>query len=114
MTLRLLVGGRLMLGTLLLATPERILSVVSRRRAGAGERAAARLLGIRNLVEGSAVARNPSRRFLLAGAAVDATHSLSMVALAAVRPGHRRLAAASALTAATTATAGVLAARAER
>lgn len=107
---RLLVGGRFLLGAVLLVEPDDILGRLSRRSIGASERAVARLLGLRNLAEGALVARHRSRRRLLAGAAVDATHALSMIALAAVRPEQRRLAAASALAATATATAGVVAA----
>ena len=109
--LRLLVGARFVLGSLLLATPAQILGPVSHRRIGAGEQAVARLLGARNLIEAAVVARRRSRGWLLAGAAVDSTHAVSMITLAAVRPDRRRLATASALAAAVTATAGIVAAR---
>jgi hypothetical protein len=111
MILRLLVGGRLLLGGLLLAAPQGVLERLSRRRAGVGERRAARLLGARNILEGALVATHDGRGWLLAGAAVDSTHVLSMIALAAARPAHRRLATASALAAIATATAGFVAAR---
>jgi hypothetical protein len=109
--LRLLVGGRLLAGALLLAAPQGVLERLSRHRAGVGERRAARLLGVRNILEGAVVATHDRRGWLLAGAAVDSTHALSMIALAAARPAHRRLATASALAAIATATAGFVAAR---
>ena len=108
---RLLAAGRMLLGALLLAAPETVLGRLSGRRAAVGERRAARLLGVRNVVEGAVVASHRGRGWLLAGAAVDSTHVLSMLALAAVRPEHRRLATASALVATATATAGLVAAR---
>ena len=111
MILRLLVGGRLLLGALLFGAPEAVVDRLSHRRAGVGERRVARLLGARNLVEGAVVATVHGRGWLLAGTAVDSTHVISMVALAAVRPEHRRLATASALAATATATAGLIAAR---
>jgi hypothetical protein len=110
MTHRLLTG-RLLLGSLLLAAPRPVLDRLSDRPVGVGERRAARLLGARHLVEGAIVARHPGRRWLLAAAAVDATHALSMIAIAAIRPEHRRLATASALAATATATGGLLAAQ---
>ena len=108
---RLLAAGRILLGALLLAAPAAVLGRILGRRAGVGERRAAQLLGARNVVEGAVVATHRGRGWLLAGAAVDSTHVLSMIALAAVRAEHRRLATASALVATATATAGLVAAR---
>jgi hypothetical protein len=108
---RLLVGCRVLAGGALLAAPEGVLERLSRHPAGVGERRAARLLGARNILEGAVVATHPRRGWLLAGAAIDSAHALSMIALAAARPAHRRLAAASALAAIATATAGFLTAR---
>lgn len=108
---RVLAAGRMLLGALLLAAPEAVLRRISGRRADVGERRAARLLGVRNVVEGVVVASRRGRGWLLAGIAVDSTHVLSMVALAALRREHRRLATASALVATATATAGLVAAR---
>jgi hypothetical protein len=108
---RLLVAGRAALGAVLLAEPDVILDRLTRHRVGTSERTVARLLGVRNLVEGALVARQRGRGWLLAGAAVDATHALSMIALAAIRPQHRRLASASAVAATATAAAGIAAAQ---
>jgi hypothetical protein len=110
MTRHLLIGGHVVLGALLLAAPDRVLRRVTQRQIGTGERMAARVLGIRNLAEGAILARHPSCRLVLGGAAVDATHAPSMVALAAARPEHRRPATASALTATSMAAAGLVAA----
>jgi hypothetical protein len=109
-TLRILVYGRIAFGALLLFEPDDVLRPVARRRIAAPERRVARVLGVRNLAEGAILARHPGRGWLLAGAAVDATHSLSMTALAIASRKQRRLALASALTAATTATMGLFAA----
>jgi hypothetical protein len=103
-TPRILVCGRIVFGALLLFAPEGVLRPVARRRIVAPERRVARVLGVRNLAEGAMIARHAGRGRLLAGAAVDATHSLSMTALAIASRKERRLALASALIAATTAT----------
>ncbi len=96
-------------GAALLALPRQALGG---RRFGAQESGAilfARLLGARQLLEAGVLARRPRRRMLLAGAAVDAAHSASMLALCALSPSHRRLAAASAAVAAGLAAAGAAA-----
>jgi hypothetical protein len=58
--------------------------------------AAARVLGARHLVEAVALARSGTTRTRGTVAVVDATHAASMIALAAIRPDHRRPAVASA------------------
>src|SRR5947209_18128410 len=83
-------------GIALLAAPRRALGGP---RLGADEPGAvvfARLLGTRQLAEAALLARHPARRLLLAGAAVDAAHAASMLALCALSPRRRRLAVASA------------------
>mgnify|MGYP001545637667 CR=1 FL=1 len=109
MMLRLFVGSRLVLGALLLAAPRGLLDRLARRPVDVGERRVARLLGFRNLVQCAVVVRKHDRAWLLAGAVVDVTHALSMIALALARPRHRRLANASALTASAAAIAGIAA-----
>jgi hypothetical protein len=106
---RSLVYGRIAFGALLLIGPEAALRPLARRRVTVPERAVARVLGVRNLAEGAVLARHAGRRWVLAGAAVDATHCLSMIAVAAASPKRRRLALASALIAATTAATGLFA-----
>jgi hypothetical protein len=95
----------------LLADPDAVLRALAQRSPAPRERLVARVLGLRHLAEGVVVARHCSPAWLLGGAAVDAVHCLSMAALAAESPRHRRLATASALTAAGTSVGGVLAAQ---
>ncbi len=111
MTARVLICGRLLLGMVLLADPDAVLRALAQRSPAPRERLVARVLGLRHLAEGVVVARHCSPAWLLGGAAVDAVHCLSMAALAAESPRHRRLATASALTAAGTSVGGVLAAQ---
>jgi hypothetical protein len=66
----------------------------------------ARVLGARQLLQGLFTAWWPTRRIMVVGAAVDATHAATMVAAAAANLGPRRLTIASAATATTFAAAG--------
>ena len=56
-----------------------------------------RVLGARHLVQALITGRVGTRGWLLAGAAVDATHALSMVGLAALNADHRLPAALDAV-----------------
>jgi hypothetical protein len=94
-------------GTALLLAPDAVLRAVARERCDARTRRVTRVLGGRELVQGMVAARHRSRSSILAGAAVDATHAATMVALALSRPVYRRPATASALTAASFALAGL-------
>ena len=67
----------------------------------------ARVLGIRQLVQGLMTVRRPTRRTLAVGAAVDATHAASMLAAATAGLGPRRLTVASAAAAGAFAGAGL-------
>ena len=78
--MRRLLTGRLLLGSLLITAPRPALDRLSDRRVSVGERRTARLLGARHLIEGAMLARHPTRGWLIADAAVDATHALSMIA----------------------------------
>lgn len=62
-----------------------------------------RVLGSRVVCQQLAVSARPTRGPVLAGAAVDTLHAASMVAAARIWPRHRRVAAASAAVAATSA-----------
>ncbi len=53
----------------------------------------ARVLGLRHLAQALIIDRAGTRNWLLLGAAIDATHALSMVGLAVVSRERRRLAA---------------------
>jgi len=101
-------------GAALLAVPRRALGGP---RLGSDEPDAvpfARALGARQLLEAGLLARRRDRRLLLAGAFVDALHGVSMLALCALSPRRRRLAAASAAGAALFAAWGLAAARPAR
>ena len=95
-----LTAARAAYGVALIALPR---GTLGGRRLGAEEPDAilfARVLGARQLIEAGVLAWRPRRRVLLAGAAVDAAHSASMLALCALSPSRRRLAAANAAVAA--------------
>jgi hypothetical protein len=69
------------------------------RRAGAGDHTSTvlgRMLGARHLAEALLAAARPGRRTMQAGAAIDGTHALSMVALAICDPRRRQLAVTAA------------------
>lgn len=83
-------------GLALLTAPDPLARVVGGLSCDPVMRAAIRLLGAREAAQALVTSLHPGRRLLLAGAAVDATHSASMVWLAAREPRLRRLAAASA------------------
>jgi hypothetical protein len=104
--LRWLAAAESVAGSLLLARPH----VVGRAVAGDGTAPAAwllRVLGARLLAQGLALLRDPGRRMATAGAAADAAHGLSMVALAAGSPRYRRPALISAAAAVASAGAAV-------
>lgn len=83
-------------GAVLLLAPGRVLSRLAGTALDRTTVRVARVLGVRHLVQAAALLRHP--RWRPAGAAVDAAHAASMVALArwARRPLHRRLAAGNA------------------
>ena len=108
---RLLVGVDAVLGAALLTAPEALLSRLLRDRVDGTVRSFARVLGARLLAQAALLERHPGPRRLLAGAAVDATHAASMVVLAALRPGLRRLALTSAVAAGGLAVCGACEAR---
>ena len=65
-----------------------------------------RLLGIRELLQGTMIAVRPSRPVLLAGCLADVLHAASMAVVAMLAPRFRRPALASGLLAAASATIG--------
>ncbi len=93
-------------GTGLLLAPDAVLRSVDRRTIDRRTRRVTRVLGGRELLQALLASRHHSRASILSGAAVDATHAATMLALAIRCPAYRRPAAASSLTAATFAVAG--------
>ena len=98
---------RIALGTMLLLVPDSVLRTVGAGPSDARTRRVARVLGARQLLQGSLAVRYRSRSSVLGGAAVDATHAATMLALATRRPDYRRPAIASALSAGCFAVAGL-------
>ncbi len=100
-------AGRGLLGIALLMLPNRCAALAS----FGGRRPAAwlvRLLGARMLAQSGLELASGSRRAIRLGAATDALHAASMLAVAVRRPGYRPVALASAGLAAASATVGVL------
>ena len=96
-------------GAVLLVAPERM----TRLACGGGPEPrtwVVRLLGGRLVAQHGLLLARPERRLVLAGAAVDAVHALSMLAVAAAWRDHRRPASVSAATALASAAVGLLAA----
>ncbi len=94
-------------GTALLLFGRPLLDAVERRSSSRQAVDIARILGVRQLLQALVTVRQPTRRILRAGAAVDALHAATMVAAAAAGVGPRRLTIASAVVAGTFAAAGV-------
>ncbi|PRY12054.1 hypothetical protein [Kineococcus rhizosphaerae] len=102
-------------GTALLTVPHRLLH----RAGGPGADddravAVARVLGARHLAQALVTGAFPRRTVLLAGAAGDAAHGASMLALARLDPARRRVALLDALVATGWGTATWCAARSDR
>ena len=95
------------LGNALLLAPDAVLRSVDHGHVDPRMRRVTQVLGGRELVQGLLASRHRSPGSILTGAAVDATHAATMLAIAIRHPADRRKAAASALTAATFAIAGV-------
>ncbi|MDQ6849449.1 MAG: hypothetical protein M3070_05640 [Actinomycetota bacterium] len=106
-----LAGADTVLGLALLARPETLARAAGGRTARVPAPWIPRLLGGRLLAQGVIASWRPSRTVALGGAAVDAAHSLSMVAAAVAFPQYRRIALASAALAGLSAGIGALAAR---
>ncbi len=99
-------GCRALLGIGLLAWPARLASVAS-----FGDRPPAswlvRLLGARMLAQSAVELAHTNRTVVRLGAAADALHALSMLAVAGRRSGYRHAALVSAAIAAASAAAGL-------
>ncbi len=104
---------RALWGALLVLEPARVLQTVSHQRADRGAVLFARVLGARHIAQAavSGSRRGSSRRWVVAGAALDATHASTMLALALLAPDRRRLALINVATATAFALAGVREAR---
>ncbi len=105
-----LVELRFVYGAMLLIGPRRLLRALAFAPVDRRAMGAARLLGARELLQTELMRRHRTRRCTLAGAGVDALHSASMIALARADRSRRRLARASAATAAAWAVAELAAA----
>jgi hypothetical protein len=93
-----LTATRIVWGAVLLVAPDRVLAKCPDPVPGYA-RAAVRVLGARQLVEGAVLARHARRPPPEWSIAVDALHGLSMLALAALQPGLRPAALRSAVSA---------------
>ena len=102
-----LTAVRVLWGTVLLAAPELTLGKLPHHRIDGAARGVARVLGARHLIQAAVTGRAGNRRWVAAGATVDATHAATMAALAVLRPDRRKLALSNVATAAALAVAGV-------
>jgi hypothetical protein len=92
---RLLIGLHVCLGLPLLIAPGKVVGALPHQRIDRPVRVFARILGARHLAEAAVLARRHTHDWILAGAAVDATHALTMLLLAWLRPARRELALAN-------------------
>ncbi len=99
-------------GAALLIAPNAVLHYLSHQRIDRPDRVFARVLGTRDLAQAAILSRRPTRGWILVGAAIDATHASTMLALALLMPDRRRLALVNAATATAFVAAGVHQARA--
>lgn len=93
---RLLIALHVCLGIPLLIAPGGVVGVLPHQRIDRPVRVFARILGARHLLEAAVLARRHTHDWILAGAAVDATHALTMLLLAWLRPARRELALSNA------------------
>jgi hypothetical protein len=110
----MLTVARVFWGAALLLAPSSVIGDLPRGRIDRSSRLVARLLGARQLAEAVFTGRHRSRRAMLAGAAVDATHAATCAALGLMRPDRRRLALSNAATATAFAVAGLAQSRRAR
>lgn len=98
-------------GAALLLAPDRVLSALPHQQLDRPTRVFARVLGARELAQAAIIARRPTRGWVLAGTAVDATHATTMVGLALLNPDRRKLALSNVVTASAFAVTGLHRAR---
>ena len=94
-------------GAVALLRPHTVAGLVS-GRAPAPDATVVRVLGGRQLLQGTAVLIRPTPLLVIGCLAVDVLHATSMVAAAVIWPGYRRAALASAAVAGTSAVTGAL------
>jgi len=94
-------------GAALLLAPDAVLRQVGDGPIDPRTRGVTQVLGGRELLQALITSRHRSRASILSGAAADATHAATMLALAIRHPAYRRQARASALIAASFAIAGL-------
>ena len=105
-TTRVTAAVRAGYGLVLLLVPDRFLAVGARPPIPASAVAVARVLGARHVLQSIVTVAVPTGRVVGAGAALDALHGSTDVALAALSPRWRRIALADAALAAVLAAAG--------
>ncbi len=102
-------------GAVLLLAPDAVLRALPHQQIDRSTRVFARILGTRYLAQAAIVDSRTGaisgRRWILAGAAVDAIHATTMVALALLRPSRRKLALTNATAASAFAAVGLYQAR---
>jgi hypothetical protein len=98
-------------GVGLVVAPRSVLERITDAPVDERARSLAIVLGVRELLQALLLDRRPTRRRRLLGAAIDLAHAVSMVALAGIVPGRRRLALHNAVPAALLAAAGAGGAR---
>lgn len=96
---RVISHARLSWGVALLAAPRRVMGYVPAANIDSRAVAYARVLGARQIAEEVVLHRHPGPRWRWAGAAIDALHGMSTVALMRRAPRRRSLLAANALSA---------------
>ena len=94
-------------GAATLLRPHTVARLVS-GSAPAPDTAVVRILGGRQLLQGTVLLIRPTSLLVIGGLAVDVLHATSMLAAAVIWPGYRRAALASAAVAGTSAVAGAL------
>jgi hypothetical protein len=104
-------GIRLIVGAGLLAAPSALLAKLLHEPLDPPALAFTRILGARHLAQAVWMTRHHTRDWILAGAAVDASHAASMAILAGIRPDRRKLALTNAAYATLFASSGVYATR---
>jgi len=106
-SLRLLTVARALWGAALLIAPGAVLGDLPHQRIDRPARAFARVLGARHIIQAAITSRRHTRSWILAGAALDATHAATMAVLAGLRPDRRKLALSNTAAASMFAAAGV-------